>query len=120
MRKSVLRLSSVILFSSLLSACAGSPPDVAVCTEVTMTRGTCVKTVSGEAFDIDDEHMITLPTGEKVSWWQIRPYMLQLPYYEWAKLKAWIIKTCKQTKQCDESITSWQRTVETIDKHIQD
>jgi hypothetical protein len=104
----------LISFASLLSACALNPPDVPVCFEINMTRGGCVKTMSGERFEISETKKF-----EGRTWWEIRPAMIMLPASSWTQLRSWIIKVCKKTGQCDEAVSSWDRTVETIDTELE-
>lgn len=77
-----------------------------------MDRGTGVKIVSGEKFDVDDEHKF-----EDKTWYEQRNEMLRLPVSSWVQIKAFIIKMCKRFK-CNEDIASWDRTVENIDKIV--
>lgn len=73
-----------------------------------MTRGYCVHTISGTTKNIEGDE-----------WWNARPTMLMLPYKSWAKLKSYIIESCKVTGQCDQAITSWERTINTVDKAVE-
>jgi len=70
--------------------------------------------MSGETFDVDDEHPF-----ENKSWWESRPTMIQLPASSWAQMKAFIIKMCKKTNQCDKNVSSWDRTIQTVDSQVQ-
>lgn len=99
-------LLSALLLSSLISGCA-TPPDVPVCTEIHMTKGFCTHTISNKEEVIE---------GEK--WWEMRYKMLLVPPESWAKIKAFVIKVCKKTGQCDKEISSWERTIQTIDEKI--
>jgi hypothetical protein len=70
-----------------------------------------VKTVSGTEFEVNDKLKLDGKT-----YWEMRPEMILMPYTSWVKLKAWIIKECKVTGACDSRISSWDRTLETIDE----
>lgn len=48
----------------------------------------------------------------------MRPTMIQVPPESWSKIKAFIIKTCKQSNKCDEQITSWDRKLDSIDEKL--
>jgi len=104
----------VILFVLLLSGCASSPPDVPVCVEITMDRGYCTNTISAKEFYVDETRKLDGRT-----WWEARPMMLMMPASSWAKLKTWIITQCKRTGQCDQSIASWERTINSIDTALE-
>lgn len=109
------RLFLLIVFALLLSSlinCALAPPDTPVCTELDMSRGWCTYTISGKEFFVDDENLF-----EGKTWWDMRPTMLQIPAQSWVEIKTFIIKTCKKHK-CSKEISSWERTVGTIDKQI--
>jgi len=80
-----------------------------------MARGHCIKTISGEQALVDDAHPILDPvSGEMLTWWDLRPMMIQIPYFEYLRLKAWIVKECKTSGACDKRITSWDRTLEDV------
>lgn len=105
----------ILLFSSLAlvhSGCA-TPPDVPICVEITMDRGRCVKIVSGEEITIDEKNKF-----EGKTWWEIRPAMVQVPASSWAEIKAFIIKVCKKTNQCQKEIASWDRSIQSIDSEL--
>jgi hypothetical protein len=101
----------VLLLSLLLSGCASSPPAIPVCTELTLKRAYCVNTVTSDEFYVDDEHTLNGST-----YWEMRPTMVLLPYSSWVQLKRWIITECALTKACDERISSWNRTLDAVDK----
>jgi hypothetical protein len=88
--------------------------------ELDIDRGHCVHTISSTEYDVDDEHPFTDPyTKEKYTWWALRPLMVHMPAASWAEIKAFIIKMCKRTKDCDRSISNWERSVQTIDSAIE-
>lgn len=113
----MLKKSSLILFvlslSSLIS-CATAPPDVPVCVEITMSRGYCVNTISSKEYYVDDSNKL-----DNETWWEARPSMLMMPASSWAKIKTYIITQCKRTGQCDKEITSWERTIKTVDQALE-
>ena len=99
------------MLSLLLSSCAVTPPDVPVCTSLSISKGYCVNTISSTDFIIDDDN----PYKGK-TWWELRPTMIKLPVMSWVEIKKFIIKVCKKSKRCNgNNITSWDRTVEKID-----
>lgn len=88
-----------------------------MCIELEMTRGWCTKTVSGVEFYIDETHPYSF-TGEKAdlkTWWEMRPYMILIPWQTWAAIKKFIIDICKDSNQCSGTVQSWDRTVERVD-----
>ena len=116
MLKKKLLTTLVPLLSLLLSACAAMPPDTEVCIEINPVRGWCTMTISDKEFFIDEENPYDFKDGQgPVTWWQIRPLMLYVPSGSYAKMKAYIIKTCKQNK-CDKHIGSWNRRMERLEK----
>lgn len=88
-------------------------PDVPICAEVTISRGKCSYTVSKKKIEVDDENLLDGKT-----WFDIRSQSLTLPASSWAELRAWIIKMCKKHR-CDAEISSWDRTLETVDQAVQ-
>lgn len=95
----------------MLASCA-NVPDVPICAEVNMSKGFCSYTVSGKKITVDDDNLLN---GE--TWFDLRSHSLTMPVESWAAIKAWIIKMCKKYK-CDAEISSWDRTVETVDKAV--
>lgn len=70
--------------------------------------------MSSTEFEITDDKKWNDET-----WWEIRPKMILMPVSSWAKIKSFIIKICKKSNKCSgQSITNWERTVETIDQKI--
>lgn len=69
--------------------------------------------MSGKEINVDETHKLNGKT-----WWEGRVAMIQMPASSYAQLKAWIIKTCKKVN-CDTAVTSWERTLETVDKNVQ-
>lgn len=48
----------VSLLAITFSGCGSLPPDEPLCVEITMTRGYCVKTMSGDTFTVDDMNLL--------------------------------------------------------------
>ncbi len=111
--KMLLLIAFALLLALLLNSCALAPPDVPVCTEITMTKGWCTNTISDTEFYIDNERLFN---GK--SWWELRPTMIQVPVDSWVAMKAYIIKACKKYGNCDKDIAKWERKVEVIDKQL--
>ena len=99
MQKKSLKLLLGILFILSLSSCA-SMPDVPVCAEISLSKGICTYTGSGKTVEVDDDNPL-----EGETWWQIRQKVLSMPAKSMAKIKAYMIKTCKQYK-CNVDISS--------------
>ena len=111
LKKSLL-IAFAALLSSLLSGCA-SAPDVPVCVELNPDRGFCTYTISDKDIYVDEQNPL-----EGKTWWNMRPEMVQVPPPSWAKIKAFIIKTCKQSNNCDSEVTSWDRRLDSIDEKL--
>lgn len=106
-----------ILVSLLLltfSGCAGAPPNIPVCVELSPERGFCVRVMSGETFEVNESAKL-----EGKTWWDGKPSMVIVPATSWRDLKIWINKICKNNSQCDSAVANWQRTVNTIDAATQ-
>ena len=103
MQKTNLRMHLIVLSLFVVNGCA-SIPNTIVCAEVSLSRGVCTFTVSGKNIVIDDEHPF-----EGASWFDMRSKSLIVPAKSWAKIKAFLIKQCKKTNQCDADISSWDR-----------
>jgi len=126
MLRLILWLSFVSLLS-LLTSCVGVPlPNEPICAEINPGKGGCTKIISGEQFIIDEEHPYKFEVIENgktkimsMTWWEMKPYMIQLPYPAWVSLKQFIIKVCKKhEKTCQKEVSSWDRTVEGIDTNV--
>jgi hypothetical protein len=118
MQKKLSLIASALWLSFQTSGCAHKPPDVAICLELSPTRGWCTHTLSDREFYIDDEHPYSFYKGEEpMSWWELRPTLLLVPAPSYAALKAYIVKTCRAQK-CDSQIGAWERRVQKIDKQI--
>ena len=94
----------------LLEGCA-SVPDVPVCSQINPSKGYCVYTISEKDFIWDDEHKF-----EDKTFWEARPYFVYVPAKSWAEIKKFIIKTCKQHKDCQKDIATWDRKLKKIDE----
>lgn len=69
-----------------------------------------MKTVSGQEMIIDDTHLLDGKT-----WFDLKPTMVYVPSDSWAKIKAFIIKSCKNNNNCKQ-ISSWERSINAIDE----
>lgn len=108
----------IALTTFCFSRCA-TVPDVAICTEINMTKGWCTKTVSNEEFFIDDEHPYAFEEGAKpMTWWEIRPFMVLAPIPSWKEIKVYIIDTCKQNNNCSTYISGWDRKIKDFDSTL--
>jgi hypothetical protein len=104
----------LLLSFALLQACATRLPDVPICVEVTMSRASCTKVISGESFEINDEKLF-----EKKSYWDLKPTMLLLPASSWRQIKTYIITSCKRYGNCNDEVSSWDRILETIERQVE-
>lgn len=78
----------------------------------------CVRIVSGTKTIIDDNNPIVIE-GKPYTYWEVRPFMIQVPPESWAELKAFIIKMCKKYESaCQKEASSWDRTIVNIDDQI--
>lgn len=108
------KLLSRILCALFLSGCATTPPDVPVCLETGMSSGFCTYTISDKDVIVDEKSKL-----EGKTWWEMRPYMIQVPPSSWEKIKKYIIVTCKKYPDtCQNSIHAWERKANRIDEHI--
>ena len=105
LKQNLLRLLTIWLVLKLSTSCS-SAPDVAVCAEISMSKGVCTYTVSGKNIIVDDEHPL-----DNETWFDIRSKALTVPAKSWAKIKAFLIKQCKQRK-CNVDIDSWDRQID--------
>jgi len=110
----VIAILILLLLASVFTGCASAPPDVPACVEIHMSKGYCINTLSSKEFVVDDQNKLDGKT-----WWEARPSMLMMPASSWAKIKIWIITQCKKTGQCDKSITSWDRTIQSVDQALE-
>lgn len=115
MQKMSFGLNLLIWLALLLSSgCATvKAPDEPICLEFDVDRGRCIHIISGKKFDWDETHKF-----QDKTWWEQRPYMVLVPASSWSKIKIFIVQICKKTNMCDQSITNWERTVETIDAEL--
>lgn len=103
MLKRYLWILFVILF---LSGCS-SIPEVPICAEVSIAKGICTYTVSGKTVTVDDDNLM-----DGMTWFDLRVKALTVPASSWAKIKAFLVKQCKKTNQCDVDIDSWDRNLD--------
>lgn len=101
------------IWLSLLTSCAVTPPDVPLCNEESINSAYCIYTISSREFEVNETRLYNGKT-----WWQIRPYMIQMPIDSWQEIKRFIIKVCKKYNCAGYNISSWERTVEVMDKRI--
>ena len=113
MLKKICGNSLSLLLVLLVSACTTMPPDVPMCVEFSPDHGRCVNIISGKKFDVNETEKF-----EGKTWWEYRPAMLLVPASSWAKIKAYIIKSCKKYGNCQAEVASWDRTIETIDENL--
>lgn len=107
----------IVLF---LTGCATRPPDTEVCVELDPSRGFCTFTISDREFYIDENNPHDFQDGNgPQTWWSIRPAMVMVPPGSYAKLKSYVVKTCKQQK-CDQQIGAWERRVKKLDEKIEE
>lgn len=116
------KLISLMLLGTLLSltvSCA-STPNVPVCTELSVSKAFCTYTIEDKDFIIDDEHPYSFTGNPKdaKTWWDMRPFMVMLPYQSWARLKSYIIKMCKQNGGCAENVGTWERKINKLDEKV--
>lgn len=107
---------SLSLLISLLSACA-TLPDVMVCTELSPVKGFCTKTIADEDVIIDEQHPYAFEPGDKpMTWWEMRPFMVLVPFRSWEAFKEYVIKRCKRDpKGCSEHVASWERKITSLE-----
>lgn len=105
----MLKRYSQTLFIGLLvfalSGCANIP-DQPICAEINLSKGVCTYTVSQKTIIVDDDNLLDGKT-----WWDIRVKALTVPASSWGAFKAYLIKQCKKTNQCEADITSWDRNL---------
>lgn len=104
------------MLALLLNSCATTkPPDVPLCLEFTPISGKCVTIITGREIEVDEEKKF-----ENKTWWELRPTMIQMPASSWAQIKAFIIKACKKYDACQKEVSSWDRTIDIIDKSYEE
>lgn len=95
----------IVLLAFALNGCANLP-DEPICAEISLSKGVCTYTVSGKTIIVDDDNLLDGKT-----WFDVRVKALTVPASSWAKIKAFLIKQCKKTNQCDADINSWDRNL---------
>lgn len=78
-----------------------------------MSKAFCTLAISNKDFFIDDENLY-----EGKTWFEMRPAMVLLPPETWSAFKSYIIKNCKRSGKCDGMVEGWDRTMGTIDGHL--
>jgi len=107
-------VAKFLILLVLLTSCQTAPPAIPICVELSMSRGYCINTITAEEFEVNDTKLI-----DGKSWWIARPSMVMMPASSWAKLKTYIITQCKKTKLCDKEISSWDRTIKSVDTALE-
>jgi len=100
----------MLFILSMTIGCVTKLPDVWACTEISMSRGYCIKTISDEETEVNETKKIYNKT-----WFQMRPVMIQLPIDSWVEIKKFIIMECKKNNDCNADIASWERKINQID-----
>lgn len=127
MQKKLSKMLFVISSFCLLSCT--SVPNFRGCLEREMTKGYCCSAVSGRCQDVDDTHpllgedgkpIINKETGKPWTWWELRPFLVSIPFFDYAELKKYLIVNCKNNRQCDDRIASWDRTIQNMDEAIKE
>lgn len=95
-----------------LTACA-TPPDVPICVDLD-TQGYCIWTISNHEQYVDETNLLL---GEP--WSKVKSTSLLVPSKSWAQIKEFILKVCKQHKDCRDNIGLWSSSAESIDKSLQ-
>ena len=106
MLKSFLKMLYVPLLALSLNGCT-TVPNVPICAELSISKGVCVYTATGDSFVVDDENPF-----EGQTWFDMRIKTLSVPAKSWSKIKAFLIKQCKKSNQCNVDISSWDRDLE--------
>lgn len=102
----------------LINGCALTIPNIPVCREKDIDRGRCTYIVSGKSFDVDETHTIKDQNGEDKTWYEIRPYNIQVPIDSYAQLKAFFVKYCEKYKQCQKEDIDPSQAIKSIDEMI--
>lgn len=116
LQKKNLILLSILLFVSTLS-CSVKPKDSLVCVEKDLDRARCVRILSGEVQEISEEKPY-LHDGKAYTWYDMRIYSVILPWFSWVELKAFIIKICNKSKQCEQEVGKWDRSLQYVDDQL--
>lgn len=96
-------LKTLFLSSAISLASCVKPPDVKVCVELVKDKkGFCAYTIS------DKEETI-----EGQPWKDIKVKSLIVPAQSWAEIKAFILKVCEKTKECE--LVSTQKKINKMD-----
>ena len=114
LKKKYVKLSLISLGFLLSISCSGIKiKDDPVCVELAPDKANCVRIVSGENFDVDEQHPF-----EGKTWWEMRNDVIAVPTKTWVNLKILLVTICKKTNQCQQEIKNWERSVNIIDNQI--
>lgn len=95
---------------SLIACSCATVPDVPICKEINPDKGWCSHTLSAGGFYVDEDHPYAFDPkkpDEKMTWWEARPVMLQVPPHSWAEFKKFIIKSCRISRKCRGGVGEW-------------
>jgi len=95
-----------VISLNILVSCA-QPPDVAICTKITDEKGWCTNTISDKEFYVNGEE-----------WKKLDSESLRVPAASWAQIKAFILKSCKKSGECNKNLTTWERKTSSVDEKI--
>lgn len=117
MRKNYLwkSLSLLLLLTVSVSCSSLSAIDKPVCVELSMAKGYCTTMITGKDMIVDDDHLLYGKT-----WFEKRQEMILVPWETWESLKLYLITNCHKSRSCRNSIKTWDRTIQEIDKTILD
>jgi len=136
----LLKISSAILFSAVLSGCV-TPPDAPFCRPLEMrkevkdvegvgrvvlnrpnpvcqkeigepTCGYCVWSISDTTKYVGEAKATHL---FKKPWSQIKSEAILAPPESYAKVKEFVINICKKTEECSRNITRWRLKLNSLE-----
>lgn len=99
-----------LLLALILNSCA-SAPDVPLITRIGPSSGFYVFTISDREGVVDDENLLE---GKTFLDYVNEGVIISPESY--AKIKAYILKTCKRSNDCGENIGKWKSKLDKIGK----
>ena len=98
----------MLLISLFVCSCA-STPNVPLCIPLSPSECYCTWTAEDKHLIVNDD---TLLEGQTCV--DLRAKSILMPPNSWSKIKAFIIKVCKQNNQCT-GVSDWESKIDLLD-----
>lgn len=80
-------------------------------------RGWCTMTISDDEFFVDGlDHLFKNKDGVSQTWSEMEKSSIRMPPESTAAIKAFILKSCRQSRRCPKDLTTWTRKTSELEQ----